>query len=128
MFELDRAINNGMTYQKQKSAKVIAEGQSYPSHMMTFWTGETVSSSDGSWTLDIQSLKLKKVFTVTAIARSSGGAVSDIPLVGVRQFDTSIIRGYVVQNNSGGILIGGSFAGIKFRTAPTTIDVFIVGM
>lgn len=102
-------------------------GQFYPSTVIKYWSAETKSLTDGTWKIDLTSIGLSKVFTVNATANTTVTGVN-APIVTVTAFSPSEVKGVVLQNNTGAIILGGGYAGLKLSNTATTINVFLVGV
>lgn len=98
-----------------------------PSQQVRIWAGKVTSNTSGAWTLDISSSNFTQVLSVVATAQSDQSTVTSIPFATIRNFTNSTVNGWVLRPASGGIILGGMYAGAAFSNAATTVFVQVVG-
>lgn len=111
-----------------RESRVNFNGSVYPTTVVKYYSAEGRSATDGTWRLDLSEVGLKKVFAITATPNIAVTGLSTAPIVTVAAFSPTEVRGYVLLNNTGGILIGGTYSGLKLSNVATSITVFVVGV
>lgn len=117
-----------MSYRPKVMNSFDGSGSTYAVSDLKIWTSKVTSSAqNGSWAADLSAAKFKSVLCVQATAQADTASINGLPLAVVRSYTSTEIHGWVLQNNTGAILIGGMFGGLKFATTATQVFVTVIG-
>ena len=117
-----------MSYRPKPMNSFDASGAIYSIADLKIWTAKVTSSaSNGSWSADISKAGFKSVLCVQATAQADTTSVNTIPLAVVRTYTTTRVSGWVLQSNSGMIVLGGAYNGMRFANASVQVFLTVIG-